>query len=116
MKDARRRQREVVDQFFPVVNRDTEELIGYLADVTVDGGMIESEQPPAEGATLALRVELTEPIDGGRHIDVDAVCMWTRKDRNAVFHRIGFEFRDVTEETRRRIAILAQKYRLTPTG
>ncbi|MGD8710850.1 MAG: PilZ domain-containing protein [Ectothiorhodospiraceae bacterium] len=113
MKDARRRPRDVVDQFLPVIHRKTGELIGYLTDVTVDGGMVESEEPPAEGALYPLRMELAESIAGENTIDVDARCVWIRKDRNAIFHYCGFEFHDADPDTREKISELAERYRLT---
>ncbi|MCO6440248.1 MAG: PilZ domain-containing protein [Nitrococcus mobilis] len=111
MKDARRRARDVVDKFLPVYHRETKELIGYLTDVTVDGGMLETGEPLGE-EFFPLRIELTDEINGSRHIDIDARCVWTRKDRNAVFHNSGFEFQDITTEARARIAELAERYRL----
>lgn len=112
MKDFRRRPRDVLDQYLPVVDRDTDELVGYLTDVTVDGGMLQSEEPIEENRTFRLRMELDEEIQGSNHIDVDALSKWCRKERNAVFHNSGFEFRDVSEENRARIAELAERYRL----
>lgn len=111
MKDARRRPRDVVDKFLPVHHRETEELIGYLTDVTVDGGMLETVDPVGE-EFFPLRIELADEINGSRHIDVDARCVWTRKDRNAIFHNSGFEFQDISPEARSRIAELAERYRL----
>lgn len=112
MKDARRRTREVVDQFLPVVHRDTGDLIGYLTDVTVEGGMLESEDALAEGTVFPLRIELDEAIGGSRTIDLDARCVWVRKDRNAVFHYAGFQFMEAPAELRERIRELADRYRL----
>lgn len=113
MKDARRHTRNVVDQFFPVMNRDNQELIGYLTDVTVNGGMLESESALPEGEIYPFRIELSEDIGGGRFIDLDARCKWTRKDRNAVFHYSGFEFLELSPGERERIVELAERYRLT---
>lgn len=111
MKDARRRPRDVVDKFLPVYHRETEELIGYLTDVTVDGGMLETTKP-LEEELFPLRIELVEEIRGNHHINIDARCVWTRKDRNAVFHNSGFEFQNISTEARACIAELAERYRL----
>jgi hypothetical protein len=112
MKDFRRRPRDVVDQYLPVVDRDTDELVGYLTDVTVDGGMLQSEDPIEEERVFHLRMDLGEPIQGSNHIEVDAESKWCRKERNAVFHNTGFAFRDVSEENQSRIAELVERYRL----
>lgn len=116
MKDARRRPRDVVDQYLPVSNRETGELVGYLTDVNVDGGMLQSEHPIEEGLSVPLRMELDRQIKGSRYIDVDAQSKWCRKDRNAVFHRIGFQFVDPSPEVREQIAELAERYRLIDAG
>lgn len=112
MKDARRRPRDVVDQFMPVMHRETGDLIGYLTDVNVDGGMLESEDALPEGTLLPLRIELAEEIGGSNTIDVDGRCVWTRKARNAVFHHSGFQFDGPDPDARSRIAELAERYRL----
>ena len=116
MKDARRRPRDVVDQYLPVLNRETGELVGYLTDVNVDGGMLQTEEPIEEGQVFPLRMELDRQIKGSRHIDVDAKSVWSRKDRNAVFHRIGFQFQSVSPDVREQIAELAERYRLIDAG
>lgn len=112
MKDARRRPRDVVDQFMPVHNRETGVLVGYLTDVTVDGGMLESETAFDSGEFIPLRIELSEELGGSHQIDVDARCRWARKDRNAVFFNVGFQFEDVSPEIRVRLDELADRYRL----
>lgn len=111
MKDARKRPRDVVDKFLPVHHRETGELIGYLTDVTVDGGMLETADP-LEEELFPLRIQLTEELRGNRYIDVDARCVWTRKDHNAVFHNSGFEFQTLSSEACSCIAELAERYRL----
>lgn len=116
MKDARRRHREVVDHYMPVIDRDSGNLIGYLTDITVDGGMIQTDAPLEEGQQLSLRIESAEPIEGDAYIDVDGRCVWSRKGRNAVFHHAGLEFLQVDEALRDRIAELAERYRLAVSG
>jgi len=112
MKDFRRRPRDVVDQYLPVIDRDTGQLVGYLTDVTVDGGMLQSEEPIEESRLFHLRMDLGEEIQGSSYIDVNAHSKWCRKERNAVFHNTGFEFVDVNDQERERIAELAERYRL----
>ena len=116
MKDARRRHREVVDHYMPVVDRSSGALLGYLTDVTVDGGMIQTETPIEEGQAISIRIEAAEPIEGDRNIDVEARCVWTRKGRNAVFHHAGLQFTEVPAQQRERISELAERYRLAVSG
>jgi c-di-GMP-binding flagellar brake protein YcgR len=112
MKDARRHSRHVVDRFLPVYERSNERLVGYLTDVNVGGGMIESRDPVSEESNLTLRIELGEPIDGAESIRVDARCVWARKPRNNFFHCIGLEFSELDAEQQRQLETLAERYRL----
>jgi len=112
MKDARRRSRHVVDRFLPVYERATDQFLGYLTDVNIGGGMIESREEIAESSDMALRIDLSEPIDGIATIDVAARCVWTRKPRNNYFHCAGFEFQNLDTEQQKRIETLAERYRL----
>lgn len=112
MKDARRHSRHVVDRFLPVYEQSSERLLGYLTDVNVSGGMIESRDEIAEGSDLALHIELAEPIDGASGIDVTARSVWARKPRNNFFHCVGFEFQGLGAEQQRQLQALAERYRL----
>jgi c-di-GMP-binding flagellar brake protein YcgR len=112
MKDARRRSRHVVDRFLPVYERGSDELIGYLTDVNVAGGMIESRAALDEESRLGLRIDLGEPIEGANTIDLEARCVWARKPRNNFFYCTGFEFSDVGPEQQRRLEVLAERYRM----
>ena len=112
MRDARRQPREVVDQFLPVRQRDSGDFVGYLTDVSADGGMIEARAPLDEGEAYPLRVELEQAVGGERRLDFDARCVWVRKERNAVFYRVGIELVDADADTRERLQSIAEEYRL----
>ncbi|WP_435104890.1 PilZ domain-containing protein [Arhodomonas sp. AD133] len=114
MRDARRRPRDVVDQFFPVYHEETGELLGYLTDINVDGGMLEAREPLEESAIYPMRIKLQEPVEGNDELTLQARCVWNRKDRNAVFHRVGFEFVDLSPATRTLLQEFAARYRLGP--
>ena len=113
MRDARRRPRDVVDQFLPVRQRETGELVGYLTDVSVDGGMIEARAPLEEGNLYHLHVELEDSTLEHNKVDFDARCVWVRKERNAVFYRVGIELVATDTETRERLQAIAEEYRLS---
>ena len=112
MKDARRHARYVVDRFLPVYEQSSERLVGYLTDVNIGGGMIESRDVVSENSELALRIELGEPIDGVESIYLDARCVWARQPRNNYFHCMGVEFNAITPEQQGQLETLAERYRL----
>ncbi|WP_018719371.1 PilZ domain-containing protein [Arhodomonas aquaeolei] len=114
MRDARRRPRDVVGQFFPIHHRETGELVGYLTDVSVDGGMLEAHEPLDSGEVYPLELALETPVEGTDRIAFDARCVWTRKERNAVFHRVGFELVSDDDTVRQQLRAVAEHFRLDP--
>ncbi|WP_440997509.1 PilZ domain-containing protein [Arhodomonas sp. SL1] len=113
MRDARRHQRTVVDRFLPVHDGRTDELIGYLTDINIDGGMIETSMPLDVDGIYHLRIDLNdEPVEGARQVEFNARCIWVRKEKNAVFHHVGLELVDVPPHTRRLLQAIAEHYHL----
>lgn len=113
--DGRRTQREVLDHYLRVFRTDTGDLVGYLADVSVYGLMLQSQRPLAlaDGQdTITLRLELDRPIGGAEEMVVEARPVWSRKEGSSVFHHTGLEFVVLPEDDRQRVETLMEDYRL----
>lgn len=114
--DVRRTHREVLDHYLRVFRTDSEELVGYLADISVYGLMLQSQEPLTLGdgeERVTLRLELDRPILDAREIVVDARPVWSRKEGSSVFHHTGLEFADLPEDDRQRVETLMEDYRLS---
>ncbi|WP_290651542.1 PilZ domain-containing protein [Aquisalimonas sp.] len=113
--DVRRTPREVLDHYLRVFRADTDELVGYLADVSVYGLMLQSQQPltlPDGEESIRLRLELERPIHGAQEIVLEARPVWSRKESSSVFHHTGLEFTEVADDDRARVQVLMEIYRL----
>ncbi|SEP07179.1 PilZ domain-containing protein [Aquisalimonas asiatica] len=114
--DVRRTPREVVDQYMRVFRTDTGELVGYLADISIYGLMLQSQSPLmlSDGEErVALRLELDTPIDKASELTFEARPVWSRKEGSSVFHHTGLEFVELPEDDQRRVQTLMETYRLT---
>ena len=65
----RKHERKHLNVYLKVFNRDTDQLVGRLCDITPEGFMHISEQPIGTDISLSLRVEFPEDVDGQKHLD-----------------------------------------------
>lgn len=113
MADARRAEREIINYYLQVFDRTDNRLLGYLADVTPAGLMLQSREPIAEGEAFDLRLELNAELDGKKSIDLKGRSIWTRKEKTSIFFHNGFELIDVDEEQRKLIESLMENFKLS---
>lgn len=114
-EDARRIHREVLDHYLRVFREDTGELLGYLADISIYGLMLQSQGPLrlADGQEwLRLRLELDRPLLEADAIIVDARPVWSRKEETSVFHHTGLELAELGVDDAQRVEALMEMYRL----
>lgn len=112
---ARRTSREVLDHYLRVFRDDTDDLVGYLADISIYGLMLQSQRPLTlkDGEEqVRLRLELDRPIDGAEEVFVEARPVWSRKEGSSVFHHTGLEFISLDDDQRARVEVLMSDYRL----
>jgi hypothetical protein len=100
---SRRAKRRQLVVYLRVVDRDSGEELGSLADITGEGLMLVGNQPLQLGRDYRLRVEGGEAGGPQAGIDLVARSLWTRPDLNPALHLTGFELVEPNAETLRRI-------------
>lgn len=111
-REARRATREVINRYLKVFDGNDDSFLGYLADITDSGAMVQSHDPIPSGTLYSLRVELPEGLESQAGVVIHARSVWERKERNAVFHNAGFEFENPGADAKHLIDSLIQHYRL----
>ncbi len=84
MSDRRTLHRRHLIYYLKVLDRETEELLGHLVDITEEGLMIVSENCLKEGKLMKMKMLLPREIEEKEQIEFDARSMWCRKDVNPV--------------------------------
>lgn len=112
MAEARREEREVINRYLRVFDRENNKFIGYLVDITPRGAMLQSREQVEPAKRMTLRVELPEEFDASRELVVEAASVWDKKEENALFHHTGFEFQKVEPNEETKIRRLMEMYRL----
>lgn len=112
MADARRAEREIINRYLRVFDRESDRFLGYLVDITPVGAMLQSREPIEPDARFKLRVELPEGFEGGNAILVEATSRWDKKEDNALFHHTGFQFEAIASEEEAKVRRLMESYKL----
>lgn len=98
MDNRRKQNRKYLTFFSRVVNRKTGRLVGYLADLTIKGGMLIGDKPIGKDTVLHLRMDLPDNFSAQEYLDFDAKAVWTKPDADPDFYKTGLFFMDISEE------------------
>ena len=110
MIERRELERMPTIYYLGVLERKTNDLIGYLADITAKGAMIMCENPLKTGITYQLRIEPSTLSNSNRAITFDARCIWNGSETNMDFYNCGFEFIKIDPKDIQEIKVLVNKF------
>ena len=98
MAEQRKHDRKHMINYLRVIDRNTEELVGNLVDITTEGCMLISDDPIETGADFELKLDLPEEIRG-RQITFDAHSRWCKSDVNPEFYDTGLRLSNISTTT-----------------
>lgn len=98
MEERRKSERRRLVHQLMVFDRDTEELAGYLVDITTEGIMLMGKDPLEAGSTRNLRMLLPDKIQGSRQVAFDARSIWCRKNIRSGLFEMGLQLSEVADE------------------
>ncbi len=100
--------------YLAVFDRETDELIGYLADITPVGALILSDNELEPEKAYPLKLEYFSVIDGTKTFDMDGRCLRSTFDDSISFFRNGFQFIEISSDHMHEISSLIDTYRFIP--
>lgn len=91
-RQAERRAGERYQLLFnlELVDVRSNNLLGYLVDISGEGLMLASQKPHKVGGRYRMSVELPVEFDGYNSLELEATAAWTKPAMNPAFHRTGF--------------------------
>ena len=102
----KRQTRKNLKVFMKVLDADSEEVLGYLVNITTDGLMLTREGKIEPENLFRLRVILPSEVKGTTELVLAATSRWCETDEDSPdFFNIGFQ---VTEPTKQDIKIIKQ--------
>jgi hypothetical protein len=96
VKERRKLKRRHLIFYLRVFNNETEELIGYVVDITPKGIMVISDKAMAINKTYLFRMDLPTEIGESRHLHFKVKSAWCSNDVNNDFWDTGFQLIDVS--------------------
>lgn len=112
MKNRRRYKRANLIYYLAVFDRNTDNLIGYVGNVSSGGAMILSEEPLEINTVYQLKIELLSVLHKSKKIELDAKCVRSEPDSNLDFYNCGFEFLKIDLEDIEKLRKLADKFKI----
>ena len=115
MAEKRREERKTLVSFSPVYNLRNNYLLGYLRDLTVKGAMLEGYRPvdPNEKLIVGIEFSDTPEFSAGRLV-ISARAAWCKNVENSNYFNIGVEFQDLTNENKKVIVAVLDRYTFRP--
>ena len=112
MDEKRQLERIPLIYYLGVFDRNTDDLIGYLADITSEGALIMCEKPIKTGSSHELKIESYSLTQASKDIEFDARCMWTAECTTLNFYNCGVQFQRIEQEILEEIKVLVDKFGL----
>jgi hypothetical protein len=92
-----------------VFNNDTDDLVGFLVNITTEGMMLSSDAAIETDTVFSLRVALPEEIKGNKEITLPAKSIWCDQDEPPLYNT-GFQFQDTEKKDIRIIEKIMKKF------
>ena len=114
MTNQRKSERIKATTFATVYNLQNRTLLGFLGDLTLRGVMVVGEKAVETGHDTVLEIEFrgAAEVPGGR-LTIPVHVAWSRQEAGSTYFHTGFEFLKVTEQSKRVIETLVERYRFS---
>jgi c-di-GMP-binding flagellar brake protein YcgR len=101
MVERRTHQRRSLFYSLKVYNADTLDQVGRLVDFTQEGLLLHSTEPVELQQLITLRIPFPSESGKSQPLDLEARCVWSRKDHAAGLFAAGFRFINPTPDERK---------------
>ena len=103
MEERRNTTRVKVTQLLSVFDRNHEEMLGNLVDISVQGFLLFSKKPVDIDTVWHLSIELPVEVAGSRTIRFGAESMWSDSIGEPPNYWTGFQIIDLASDEREKI-------------
>jgi len=110
--NRRKHERVNLIYYLAVFDRNTDNLIGYLADISIEGAMLLCEKPLEIDNIYQFKIEIFSASSSSKQIEFDAKCVWRKTNEYLDFYNFGFNFVKIDSKNIDKIQSLIDTYRL----
>ncbi len=109
--ERRKRDRRGFSEYMRLMNENTGELVGHLADISHEGFRLESKRPIPLNSDYAFRIELPSDIAQKPYMVFIARSKWCQPDRiDPTLYDAGFQIVDMNPGDADAFRALFEKY------
>ncbi len=112
-KEKRRRDRKQLYFYLKVTQKDSNELLGYIADISTEGIMLLSKDRIDVDRIFSMKIEPYEELNMQSGLEFKAKSIWCEKDANPDYMVTGFEFISLDNTAMTKVNHLIKEYGLT---
>jgi c-di-GMP-binding flagellar brake protein YcgR len=110
-QERRSTQRIKISYYVPIVNAESYEKLGILAEITTKGLLVDAQKILPVDQQFRLRLDLNDESFDQPFINFKARVRWVRPDRyQPGFYNIGFELVDLSSTETRIIEKIMESY------
>lgn len=99
MDELRRRERVELNTSISVYDAFSEQPIGEVANINIDGIMLITDEAIALNSIFQYKLRLPSPINGQSEIEIGVDCLWCREAENFNRHWAGYQIIDAAPES-----------------
>ncbi len=111
IQERRKYKRRNLSYYLPIVDSNTEQVIGHLVDISRVGIMIDCKKSIPSGQNFDLRLDLMENVGDKASVEFVAQCKWCRSDKvQPYLYNAGFAIINISEADAEIIQKIADKY------
>ena len=100
----------IPQSFFLVYDRNTENVVGHLLDISIGGFMIIGKVPFEKNNVYQFKMDFSSVMNCEQQIPFDVRCAWMEKTLNIEYYITGFEFTKIYTEHIDIIKQLIERY------
>jgi len=108
--EKRKFDRNQLFYYLKVNHLQTNDLAGYLGDISTQGLMIFTKDKVELDRIFNFRIHLAREVGIGEDLVFEARSLWLRKDANPEYFIIGFAFIDLDQNGIDIVKYLSEKY------
>ena len=110
MPERRKNARSKLPLDIPLYEQDTDQILGFLSDLSEQGLCINSDEPITQGTELELKMMLPNGWVDTAELDFSAQCCWWENEANDGLHSSGFQIIDINEQASKALEQLLEAY------
>ena len=111
MPEQRKLDRRDFSDYLRLMNENTGELVGHLADISTGGFRLESKSPIVADLEFLLRMDITSDFADKDHLVFTARSRWCQIDPiDPTLYNVGFQLIDIAPEDVELFIQIFEKY------